>query len=315
VLRALRADPKTSQIPVVLLSARAGEEAMVTGLETGADDYLVKPFSARELLSRVATHLELARTRRQAADAARELLETRAALLADLRQKNEELEAFSYSVSHDLRAPLRSIAGFSQILLEDYAPSLDAEARRHLERVCAATMHMGALIDGLLALSQVGRTELQLARVDLSKEATLVAAELKRGDPERTTAFEIQAQLAAQADLRLARVVLDNLLGNAWKFTSKTPTPRIELGSEIRDGEAVFYVRDNGAGFDMQYAANLFLPFRRLHRQTEFPGTGVGLATVQRVVQRHGGRIWAESREGHGAAFFFTLGRPPQPAP
>jgi signal transduction histidine kinase len=307
LLRALRQDPKTSAIPVVLLSARAGEEAMLTGLETGADDYLVKPFSSRELSSRVGTHLELARVRRQAAEAARELAETRAELLRDLEQKNRELEAFSYSVSHDLRAPLRSIAGFSQILLEDCAPSLDAEARRHLERVCEATTHMGVLIEGLLALARVGRTELRLDHVDLSREASSVAEGLKQRDPERAGAFEIQPDLAVVADVRLARVVLDNLLGNAWKFTSKTPTPRIQLGAEQLDGECVFFVRDNGAGFDMQYVQQLFSPFRRLHRQTDFPGTGVGLATVQRVVQRHGGRIWAESREGHGAAFFFTL--------
>jgi light-regulated signal transduction histidine kinase (bacteriophytochrome) len=292
---------------VVLLSARAGEEAVLAGLDTGADDYLVKPFSARELLSRIATHLEMARVRRQAADAARELADTRAALLADLQQKNQELESFSYSVSHDLRTPLRSIAGFAQILLDDYAPDLDAEGRRHLERVRAATIHMGALIDGLLALSQVGRAELQLARVDLSRAAVAVAAELQRRDPQRTAAIEIEPHLEAQADLRLARVVLDNLLGNAWKFTAKTPAPRIQVGAETREGERVFFVRDNGAGFDMQYAANLFAPFRRLHRQSEFPGTGIGLATVQRVVQRHGGRIWAESREGQGASFFFTL--------
>jgi signal transduction histidine kinase len=313
LLRALRADPRTRQIPVVLLSARAGEEAIVTGLETGADDYLVKPFSARELLSRVATHLELARTRQRAAHAARQLAETRAALLADLQQKNNELEAFSYSVSHDLRSPLRSIAGFSQILLDDHAGGLDADARRCLERVCAATTHMSSLIDGLLALSQLGRTELQLGPVDLSTEASAVAADLQRRDPERGGSFEIQPELSARADLRLARVVLDNLLSNAWKFTSKTVMPHIQLGAETRDGEQVFYVRDNGAGFDMQYAANLFHPFRRLHRQTDFPGTGVGLATVQRVVQRHGGRIWAESGEGQGAAFFFTLERPPRP--
>jgi len=196
-------------------------------------------------------------------------------------------------------------------VLDDHAESLDAEARRHLERVCAATAHMSALIAGLLALSQVGRAELQLDRVDLSHEASAVVADLQRRDPERAAAVEIQPDLAAEADLRLARVVLDNLLGNAWKFTSKTPTPRIQLGAETRDGERVFYVRDNGAGFDMQYAQSLFAPFRRLHRQTDFPGTGVGLATVQRVVQRHGGRIWAESREGQGAAFFFTLAAPP----
>jgi signal transduction histidine kinase len=307
LLRALRADPRTSQLPVVLLSARAGEEAVVAGLETGADDYLVKPFSARELLSRVATHLEMARVRRQAADAARELAETRAALLADLQQKNKELESFSYSVSHDLRTPLRSIAGFAQILLDDYSPSLEADARRHLERICSATIHMGALIDGLLALSQVGRAELQLGLVDLTGAAGAVAAELRRRDPERAAAIEIEPHLEARADQRLARVVLDNLLSNAWKFTAKTHAPRIEVGAETREGERVFFVKDNGAGFDMQYAESLFAPFRRLHRQSEFPGTGIGLATVQRVVQRHGGRIWAESREGHGAAFFFTL--------
>jgi len=313
LLRELRADPRTSELPVILLSARAGEEAVVAGLDTGADDYLVKPFSARELLSRIATHLEMARLRRQAVDAARELAETRAALLADLQQKNKELESFSYSVSHDLRTPLRSIAGFAQILIDDYAASLDAQALSHLERVRVATLHMGALIDGLLALSQVGRAELQLGRVDLSGAAGAVAAELRRRDPERTAAFEIEPDLEAQADQRLARVVLDNLLGNAWKFTAKTRAPRIEVGAETREGERVFFVRDNGAGFDMQYAESLFAPFRRLHRQSEFPGTGIGLATVQRVVQRHGGRIWAESREGHGASFFFTLPDRAQP--
>lgn len=307
LLQALRADARTAHVPVVLLSARAGEEAVVAGLETGADDYLVKPFSARELLSRVSTHLELSRMRRRAADAAHELAETRATLLGDLQLKNDELESFSYSVSHDLRSPLRSIAGFSKILLDDYASRLDAEARRHLERICAATVHMGALIDGLLALSHVGRAELHLERVDVSREASAVAAELRRGDPERAATIEVQPHLTARADARLTRVVLDNLLGNAWKFTSRTHAPHIQLGVETRDGEQVFYVRDNGAGFDMQYAHNLFCPFRRLHRQTEFPGTGVGLATVQRVVQRHGGRIWAESAEGKGAVFFFTL--------
>jgi signal transduction histidine kinase len=313
LLRELRADPRTSELPVVLLSARAGEEAVVAGLETGADDYLVKPFSARELVSRIATHLEMARVRRQAAEAARELAETRAQLLADLQQKNKELESFSYSVSHDLRTPLRSIAGFAQILLDECAPRLDADARSHLERIRTATIHMGALIDGLLALSQVGRTELQLGRVDLSGAAGAVAAELRRRDPERTAAIEIEPDLEAQADQRLARVVLDNLLGNAWKFTAKTQAPRIEVGAETREGERVFFVRDNGAGFDMRYAESLFAPFRRLHRQSEFPGTGIGLATVQRVVQRHGGRIWAESREGQGASFFFTLPDRPQP--
>ncbi|MEY2932791.1 MAG: hypothetical protein RL033_3540, partial [Pseudomonadota bacterium] len=307
LLRELRADARTREVPVVLLSARAGEEAVVAGLETGADDYLVKPFSARELRSRVGTHLELARVRRRATDVATELAETRALLLHDLQLKNRELESFSYSVSHDLRSPLRSIAGFSKILLDEHARQLDAEGRRHLERICAATVHMGSLIDGLLALSHVGRSELKLGRVDLSREASVVAAELTRSDPEWTGAIVIQPDLEVWADARLMRVVLDNLLGNAWKFTSHTHAPHIQLGAETRDGECVYYVRDNGAGFDMQYAHNLFCPFRRLHRQSDFPGTGVGLATVQRVVQRHGGRVWADSREGQGAAFFFTL--------
>jgi signal transduction histidine kinase len=307
LLQALRADPRTSSIPVVLLSARAGEEAVVGGLDTGADDYLVKPFSARELISRVGTHVEMARVRRTAAETLKELAETRAALLADLKQKNKELEAFSYSVSHDLRAPLRSIAGFSQALLEDCADQLDAKGADYLRRVRAAGQRMGELIDDLLQLSRVGRAELLCRRVDLSEIARTVVSELQKREPERRVAVEIEEGLTVNADGRLMRVALDNLIGNAWKFTANAAQPRVELRSERAGKGPVFFVRDNGAGFDMAHVEKLFRPFQRLHAASEFPGTGIGLATVHRIVDRHGGRVWAKSEVGQGATIYFAI--------
>jgi signal transduction histidine kinase len=307
LVRALRADPRTSTVPVVLLSARAGEEAVVGGLETGASDYLVKPFSARELLSRVGTHLEMARVRRAATEVANELAETRAALLADVEGKNQELEAFSYSVSHDLRAPLRSIDGFSHALLEDHAGKLDAKGKDYLLRVRQSAQRMGELIDDLLQLSRVGRADLERDRVDLSGMARAAAEELQKKDPGRQVTICIEDRLIAEADSGLMRVVFENLLGNAWKFTAKVLEARIEMGAEQQDGGTVFFVRDNGAGFDMKYAERLFSPFQRLHTESEFPGTGIGLATVHRIIDRHGGRIRAASVVGQGATFYFTI--------
>ena len=307
LLRALRADPRTSTIPVVLLSARAGEEAVVGGLETGADDYLVKPFSARELLSRVGTHLEMARMRQAATDAASELAATRAALLDDVERKNRELEAFSYSVSHDLRAPLRSIDGFSEALLEECGDRLGDTGADYLQRVRAAARRMGELIDDLLKLAGVGRAELSRETADLSLLGRRVGELLSSAHPDRTVAFVVQDGLAAHADRRLIQVLLENLLGNAWKFTARTPSPRVELGSLERDGVSVFYVRDNGAGFNQANAGRLFSPFQRLHAERDFPGTGVGLATVRRVVERHGGRVWAEGQVNAGATVYWTL--------
>ena len=307
-LRALRAEPRTSTIPVVLLSARAGEEAIVGGLETGADDYLVKPFSARELLSRVGTHLEMARVRRAATDVANELAEMRAALLKDVERKNQELESFSYSVSHDLRAPLRAIDGYSQILLEDFADALDDDGKKYLRYVREATQHMAQLIDDLLSLARVTRTEIHRVDVDLTALARRISERLRAASPERDGHFIIKDGMRGNADSRLLAVLLENLLGNAWKFTSKRKEAEITFGCEERDGKPTYFVKDNGAGFDMAYTAKLFGAFQRLHATSEFEGTGIGLATVQRVLHRHDGDVWAEGKVDGGATFYFTLG-------
>jgi light-regulated signal transduction histidine kinase (bacteriophytochrome) len=234
-----------------------------------------------------------------------EQLEQRA---AELEAANKELEAFSYSVSHDLRSPLHSIDGFSQVLLEDYANRLDAEGQEHLKHVRSSCQQMEEIIDALLALSKMMRTEMFRQRVDLSVLACQVADELKARAPDRAVDFVIANDLTADADPQLLRVVLENLLNNAWKFTSKQPRARIEVGSLLQsNGEQVFYVRDDGAGFDMENAPKLFTPFKRLHKASDFQGTGIGLATVQRVVSRHGGKIWASAAVDHGATFCFTL--------
>ena len=227
---------------------------------------------------------------------------------AELAAVNKELEAFSYSVSHDLRAPLRSIDGFSQALLEDYAERLDDQARDYLNRVRAATQRMGLLIDDMLTLSRVTRAEMQRGTVDLSLLAEDVLEELQKTEPGRKVEWRIEPGLAAEGDTQLLRVALLNLLGNAWKYTARQPQPRIEFGAvRNADGTREFFVRDNGAGFDMRYAGKLFGAFQRLHTASEFPGTGIGLATVQRIINRHRGQVRAEGVPGRGATFYFTL--------
>jgi signal transduction histidine kinase len=228
----------------------------------------------------------------------------------ELEGANKELEAFSYSVSHDLRAPLRTIDGFSQILIEDYADKLDQEGKDYLGRVRVASQHMGSLIDDLLDLSRVSRGPLRRETVDLSAVATGIIDELGRSQPEREVKFVTEEGLTAFADANLLTVALENLLGNAWKFTSKQPHAMIEFGSTACEGieeHTSFFVRDNGVGFEMAYSDKLFGAFQRLHGSEEFEGTGIGLATVQRIVRRHGGRVWAEGEVGQGATFFFTL--------
>ena len=230
---------------------------------------------------------------------------------AELHAVNQELEAFSYSVSHDLRAPLRAIDGFSQILLKENAGQLDEKGLDRLQRVRRAAQHMGSLIDDLLKLSRVSRADIQLQRVDLSALAAEVMDALRKLEPERRVAVEIAPGLVAHGDAKLLRIALDNLLGNAWKFTSHTEEARIGFGRADTEHGPAFAVSDNGAGFDMAYADKLFGAFQRLHDTGEFPGTGIGLATVQRVVHKHGGRIWAQAEVDRGATFHFTLeGRP-----
>ncbi len=226
---------------------------------------------------------------------------------AQLEYANAELEAFCYSVSHDLRGPLRAIDGFSQALLEDFPKDVPEEAQRYLSRIRSSTQRMGQLIEDLLNLSRVSRGDLERRDVDVSELARQVVADLQHRDPERKVEIQIWDGMRAHADARLLRAMLDNLIGNAWKFTAKAAAPRIEVGS-LREAERVtFFVRDNGAGFDMTYANKLFGAFQRLHSATEYSGTGIGLATVQRIVHRHGGRVWADAQPGKGAVFFFTL--------
>jgi signal transduction histidine kinase len=327
----IRQRPASQHTPIIFLTAAdKADMQMIRGYSVGAVDYLFKPLDADILKSKVAVFVELAKKsaviKRQTAaliqreTEARELAESRAQLLADLEQRNRDLEsvnkelaAFSYSVSHDLRAPLRRIDGFSQALLEDYADRLDDGGRAYLHHVREQAQHMGELIDGLLALSHVTRSELRREVVDLSRIARDIGGRLQSDDPgsaapgpTRRVELRIEDGLSAEGDARLLANVLENLMNNAWKFTSKCTEARIEIGKH--DDDRAFFVRDNGAGFDMSYAGKLFGVFQRLHTTTEFEGHGIGLATVQRIVSRHGGRIWAEGQVGAGATFYFTLG-------
>ena len=228
---------------------------------------------------------------------------------AELEASNRELEAFSYSVSHDLRAPLRAIDGFAQILQEELDERLDDDARNHLGRIRAATQRMSQLIDDLNELARLTRHPLKRETVDLSAMARQIIDELRAEEPQRTVEVDIAPRLTVNADRNLMHVVLDNLLRNAWKFTARREHAHIQVQAEREGEQRVFCVSDDGAGFDMAFAGNLFRPFHRLHPGNEFPGTGIGLATVQRIVQRHGGLIWAHGRPGEGARFYFTLGQ------
>jgi PAS domain S-box-containing protein len=224
-----------------------------------------------------------------------------------LESANRELEAFAYSVSHDLRAPLRSVDSFSQIILDEYSDKLDEDGARYLRRIRAGAQHMGQLISDLLNLSRVSRGLLTLEPVDLSAMASTIVNELRDQEPQRTVDVQIAPDIGANCDTRLVRVVMNNLIGNAWKFTGKREKACLEFGASSEEGVVVYFVRDNGAGFDMAYVSQLFTPFQRLHQTSEFAGTGIGLATVQRIVQRHGGRIWVDSAVERGATFYFTL--------
>ena len=230
---------------------------------------------------------------------------------AELETANRDLQTFSYSVSHDLRAPLRAMNGFAEALEEDFASELSEEVKAYLQRIRASAKRMDDLIEDLLKLSRVVRADLHREPVDLSSIAAAVADELRQTAPDRPVDLTIAPGLACEGDPNLLRIVMENLLGNAWKFATGPSSTRIEFGFENTDNAAAFYVRDNGVGFDMAYARKLFVPFQRLHTSAEFPGNGIGLATVQRIIGRHGGRVWAEGRPDEGATFYFTVGRNP----
>jgi two-component system NtrC family sensor kinase len=319
--RRVKGVPAMRDIPIVMLTAVEDRAAMIDGLSAGADDYIAKSSDFDLLRARVLAQIRrkqfedenrhirerLLRAEMEAVEArtAREAAEARAALVEELEFKNEELECFSSSVAHDLRAPLRTIYSFGEILLEDYGEQLDDDGKQYLNYVRESAQQMTNLVDDLLELSRVTRGDLRREPIDLSGIARAVGVRLTQRFPERQVDFVVADRLPADADGRLLAIVLENLIGNAWKFSSKQTRARIEVG--FADDACIYFVRDNGAGFDMAHAAKLFAMFQRLHSTAEFEGTGIGLATVQRIIRRHGGRIWAESAVGRGATFFFTL--------
>lgn len=262
---------------------------------------------ANEVAGSLAIAIQQARLYEQIKRHASELERRVIERTTELESANEELESFSYTVSHDLRSPLRSIDGFSHLLMDDYSDKLDETAKEYLARVRHASQRMGNLIDDLLALARVGRQQLNFSKVNLSEMVRQISARLQDSEPARRCTWKIAPHLSARADSSLIYIVLDNLLSNAWKYTSKVSHAHIEVGVLNENRQSVFYVSDNGAGFDIKYADKLFVPFQRLHQANEFEGTGVGLATVQRIIRRHGGQIWAESEPGKGSRFYFTV--------
>jgi light-regulated signal transduction histidine kinase (bacteriophytochrome) len=281
-----------------------------------------------EFIQQIATHLSVAlqqaellaelraeiAERQQAEQRVQTLNDGLRQVIIEVKAVNKELESFSYSVSHDLRAPLRSIDGFSQALLEDCHDQLDITGQDYLRRIRSATQRMGHLIDDLLTLSRVTRSDMRPTSVDLSQIVSRLCTNLQQSQPDRQVEFKIQPGLVVQGDAHLMTVALENLLNNAWKFTSKHPQATIEFGARLQDNRTpVYFVRDDGAGFDMAYCSKLFGPFQRLHGIQDFPGNGIGLATVQRIVHRHGGQVWAEGLVEQGATFYFTLAEEPEP--
>jgi len=316
----IRQRDKSRHTPILFLTAADNSQNhAVRGYAVGAVDYLVKPVVPEFVRSKVAVFVELAKKsellRRQtqllaeSEQAAVELAENRAELVRDLEHKNRELESFSYAVSHDLRAPLRRIDSFSRAIVESQGERLDESGRRYLDRVREASQEMSQLIDDVLYLSRVTRADLREQDVDLSSLAQLILSRLQESDPARKVEVKIRPGVIVTGDGQLLRIALENLLENAWKFSSKQADSKIEFGVTQASGEPTYFVRDNGAGFDMTYVDRLFGPFQRLHAHGEFPGSGIGLATVQRIIHRHGGRVWAEGLLGQGATFQFTLGR------
>jgi signal transduction histidine kinase len=296
-------------VPVVFLTAHADDDTLHRATSSEAAAYLVKPFKPPDLrcVIEIALHKHAADMRLRENE--RWLEQTLQQRTAALEAANRELEAFNYSVAHDLRAPLRGIDSFSQLLIERYSQRLDTEGLAYLNRVRASASRMSQLIDALLSLAQVGRSQLQPLDLDFSQLVQSAASEVAAANPGRSVPTVIAPGMRAFGDSRLLRIVVANLLENAWKFTARRQRPAVEVGPVQNTALPTYYVRDNGAGFDPTYASRLFGAFQRLHPDRDFPGTGIGLAIVQRVIARHGGTVWADSQPDQGATFYFTLPR------
>jgi two-component system, sensor histidine kinase and response regulator len=335
--RRLKANPLTQAIPVIFMTALAEVEDKIKGFNAGGVDYITKPIQQEEVFARIKTHLSLQNLQKQlqqqneklqqeicdriAAEAViKQLNENLKHRTIQLEAVNKELEAFSYSVSHDLRAYVRRISGFSQVLATDYEHKVGNFGKIYLQRVQSAATQMNQIIDNLLHLSYVTRNEMLFESVNLSEIAQQIITYLRQTAPDRNVEFAIADNLIVQGDGRLLKILLENLLDNAWKYTRNNPNARIELGileqgnqektyslSRGYSSLKTYFIRDNGVGFNMAEADKLFGTFVRLHSDKEFEGSGIGLATVQRIIHRHGGRIWAEAAVNRGATFYFTL--------
>jgi two-component system, sensor histidine kinase and response regulator len=304
----IRQRPRSELTPIIFVTAlNKAETDSGRGYELGAVDFVFAPVVPTILRAKVGVFVDLYRAQqelRRYRTQLEDLVEERTTALTAI---NRELEAFSYSVSHDLRAPLLAFDGLSKALLDDYGDRLDSRARDYLLRMSGASQRMGAVFDGLQSLFRLTGGEIHRERVDISALATEIAEEMRESNPDRRVTVTIAPELAASADARLMRILLGNLMSNAWKFTNTKQDAAVEVGSELVDSEARHFVRDNGVGFDMLYSHKLFGAFQRLHSQSEFPGAGIGLATVRRIVNRHGGRCWAEGAVGEGATFYFVV--------
>jgi two-component system, sensor histidine kinase and response regulator len=304
----IRQRPRSELTPIIFVTALdKAETDMGRGYELGAVDFVFAPVVPAILRAKVGVFVDLYRAQqelRRYRAQLEELVEERTTALTAI---NRELEAFSYSVSHDLRAPLLAFDGLSKALLDDYGERLDSRARDHLQRMRGASQRMGAVFDGLQSLFRVTSGEIHREQVDISALATEIATEMRGSNPDRQVEVTIAPGLSASADARLMRILLGNLMGNAWKYTSTKQDATVEIGSELVERESRHFVRDNGVGFDMLYSHKLFGAFQRLHSLSEFPGAGIGLATVRRIVNRHGGRCWAEGAVGEGATFYFVV--------
>lgn len=303
VCQRLKSDETTREIPVLFISALDESMDKIKAFEVGGVDYISKPFQSEEVLARVKTHISLYKTRKQLTDANVTLKKHS----LELEARNKELETFSYTVSHDLRAPLRVIDGYSVALTEDYLDKLDETGREYLSRIRGSVSHMSDLIDAILELSRVSRSQVTPIRINISSLCEKIITQLESSYPGRKLTISIMPGLSVTGDNRLIEVAFSNLLENAWKYTTKTDDAWIKIFQRNENNQAIFCIQDNGVGFDAENANKLFSPFQRMHSAKEFEGTGIGLATVQRIIQLHGGKIWAESKVNEGATFCFKL--------